>query len=369
MPGAKSIAQIAPSVKPAPKRGGSALALLLILALAAALALVWWRAARAGAVPQDVDASSSDAASNEGSRPPAPLDPDPMGVRSPLEVGRSERIPRTAAQPFDPARLEGKGHIRGFVQAPPGIEFPQEWTLYVLPSSSLIGKDKAETRKLEFHAGEQEFDLEDLALGGYMLRAVTFGLSSDEQHMLLAKPGETELYVILQLGVTSFIEGSVRYDDSTPAVGLTLALEPRAGGARVIANSDPIGHFLFTDVKSGAYTLHFGKPESPVREPIAVNMGTSPEHLPDAIVPKLGELYVRAFYDAATPAKGVKLDGYGEHGGRIEGETDENGEYRATFLPPGTFTVNALFPDGTRARGKKIVQVGELDLLELVHGK
>ncbi|MEO6711469.1 MAG: carboxypeptidase-like regulatory domain-containing protein [Planctomycetota bacterium] len=356
-------------MSPAPNRGGSALFLLAILAIAAVMALIWWRAARAGAVPANLNASSGGTAPGAGSQAPPPEDPDPMGVRSPLEVGRSERIPRTEARPFDPARLEGRGHIRGFVQAPPGIEFPQEWILSVLPSSSLIGKEHAETRKLEFHAGEQEFDLQDLDLGGYMLRASAFGLASDEQHMLLAKPGETELYVILQLGVTSFIEGSVRYDDSTPAVGLSLALEPQSGGARAIASSDSIGHFLFTDVKSGAYTLHFGKPESPVRESIAVHMGTSPEHLPDAIAPKLGELFVRAFYDAATPAAGVKLDGYGDHGGRIEGETDANGEYRARFLPPGTFTVNALFPDGQRAGGKKVVQLGELDLLELVHGK
>ena len=263
----------------------------------------------------------------------------------------------------------GRGHIRGFVQAPPGIEFPTEWVLTVEPSTSLIGREHAETRKLEFHNGEREFDLKDLAFGGYMLRASSFGLATRAQHLLLARPADTDLYVSMQLAVTAFIEGSVRYEDSTPAIGLELALEPRPNGVRVVAISDSIGHFLFTDVTSGGYTLHFGNPENPVRQPIEVNVSGPAEHLEDAIVPKMCELIVRVLQAPGLPAKGVKVDGYGDHGGRFVGETNADGEYRARFLPAGRITTSAQFPDGGRVTGRKLVGVGVLELIELVRNK
>jgi len=199
-----------------------------------------------------------------------------------------------------------------------------------------------------------------------MLRASAFGLASDEQHLLLVKPGETELYVVMQLSVTAFVDGSVRYEDYTPAIGLELALEPKPAGARVTVVSDSIGHFLFTDVKSGAYKLHFGAPENPVRESIDVEVGNSPQHLPDAFVPKLCEMIIRVHSTPGAPAAGVKLDGYGDRGGRILGETDSEGEYHARFLPPGRFTVTAVSAEGRSAQGRKLVSEAKLELLELV---
>ena len=74
------------------------------------------------------------------------------------------------------------------MQAAPGIDFPETWTLHVGPSPSLIGHDRAETRTLEFHAGEHEFALEDLPLGGYAISARAFGMASVEVHLLLARP-------------------------------------------------------------------------------------------------------------------------------------------------------------------------------------
>ena len=355
------------------RSGRAVLPYVLIIALLLALAFSLWRAGPASVASGELQLPAAEVPGAENSARTLTVPPGAaataMGIHPNLEIGRSESLPRKAPAPFDEARLNGRGRIRGFLQAPPGVEFPQEWVLSVLPSSSLIGKERAETRRLEFHAGEQDFELPDLALGGYMLRASAFGLASDEQHLLLVKPGEDDLYLSMQLAVTAFIEGSVRYEDSTPAIGLELALEPRPTGVRAVAKTDSIGHFLFTDVKSGGYTLHFGRPESPVRAALEVNMDASPLHLADAIVPKLCDLIVRVSFSPGAPASGVKVDGYGDHGGRIEGLTDADGEYHARFLPAGRFTVSAVFPDGARVQARKTVGVGIIELIELVQKK
>lgn len=369
--GGKSIGRSARQLKRGSPSGKAGLIWVVLLALAALGTLAWWRSSGDERNPGEptlpgvaAPAAGPAGAANTGSSPASTE--IPMYIQPALEVGRSEGLATPKVGAFDESRLVGRGNIRGFVQAPPGIEFPLEWTLTAEPSNSLIGHERAETRLLEFHNGEQEFELQDLALGGYMLRASAFGLASDQQHMLLAKPAETELYVVMQFSVTAFVEGSVRYDDSTPAVGLELALEPRPSGARVVAVSDSIGHFLFTDVKSGGYTLHFGNPENPVRPPIEINVGKAPEHLADSIVPKMCDLIVRVLRAGAFPVEGVKVDGYGDHGGRFAGETNRDGEYRARYLPAGRITVNAQFPDGERVSGRKQVEVGVLDLIELV---
>ena len=369
--GPKSIATRGGSARAGLRSGRAFLGGIAVLCLAGLCAALWLWMGQSQTRPLDPNMPQTSLPENSAERRPAGEDlaghrDGELSMQPALGFGRSPTHTPSAPGVFDETRLDGRGHIRGFVQAAPGVAFPQEWVLSVGPSTGLIGRERAETRRLEFHGGEQEFDLPDLPFGGYMLRATAFGLASGEQHMLLARPNERELYVVMQLEVTAFVEGSVRYEDSTPAVGLALALEPRSAGTRVLATSGEYGDFLFTDVKSGAYTLHIGSPENPVREPIEVNVGGSPERLADVTVPKMCELLVRTLHGPGAPATGVKLEGYGDHGGRVAGETNANGEYRARFLPEGRITVIAIFPDGERVKGRKVVSLEGLELLELV---
>lgn len=348
---------------------------LAILALIAAVGIGWfcWFAARPASSSGDVSihnhvevrepaTGAADPARAEPSERAAVDGPAPGGV----EFGRSATLPRPIPAPFDDARLEGTGHIRGIVQAPAGIEFPIEWVLEVGPSSGLIGRERAQSRRLEFHAGETEFDLPDLPLGGYMLRASSFGLSTDAHHVLLAKPTETQLFVVMQLAPTAFVEGNVRFPDFVPAAGLELFLEPRPSGPRALAVTDVSGQFLFTDVHEGGYTLHFGRAENPVRPSIEVDVSRPSVRVPEAVVPALGELIVRV---SSSPGVGVldaKVEGYGDHGGRFDGVTGQDGEYRARFLPAGRITVSATLPDGRRVQGRVQLEVGVRGLIDLV---
>lgn len=366
-----SIDRSAAALKLASRRGRAAWTALGLLIGLALVLLAWLSLSERE--ERDRGLSAAGAPSRErgplavdGSRQPQPESDPSMSLEPALGIGRSTQMPRPEPKPFDEARLDGRGLIRGFVQPAPGIDFPTEWVLVVEPSSMLIGADRAERRTLEFHAGERDFELKDLALGGYMLRARSHGMATEQQHLLLSRPDETELYVQMQLLPTAFVEGRVSHPDSTPAIGLELALEPKPAGVRVFATSDAYGHFLFSDVLAGAYTLHFGQAENPVREPLEVHVGTSPTSLSDCVVPPLEQLIVRVLLAPGEPAAGVQLDGYGSNGGRIIGKTDAEGEYRARFLPAGRYTIDALAVDGRRARGRKLVDVGELGLIELV---
>lgn len=349
---------------------------LAILAVIAVAGLGWfgWFAARPVSSSDEPRLEASHGHSTASTAGSGNSTRDAAGERTSLEApvpggvefGRSSTLPRPTPAPFDESRLEGSGHIRGMVQAPAGIEFPIEWVLEVGPSSGLIGRDRAQSRRLEFHAGETEFDLPDLPLGGYMLRASSFGLASDAHHVLLAKPTETQLFVVMQLAPTAFVEGSVRFPDFVPAAGLDLYLEPRPSGARALAVADISGQFLFTDVQEGGYTLHFGRAENPVRPSIEVDVSRPSVRVPETVVPALGELIVRV---SSSPGVGVldaRVEGYGDHGGRFDGVTGQDGEYRARFLPAGRITVSATLPDGRRVQGRVQLEVGVLGLIELV---
>jgi len=366
-----SIDRSAASLEHASRQGRAVFVALGALAGLALLLLAWLRLSG----PSEGDAGQAPAQPNSQQRAPSPAEglgqaapeSDPgMHMEPVLGIGRSTQAPRPEPGPFDEKRLEGRGLIRGFVQAAPGIEFPLEWVLELEPSSMLIGAERAERRRLEFHAGERDFEFRELALGGYMLRASAFGMATEQQHLMLIRPHETELYVQMQWVPNAFVEGRVGYPDSTPAVGLELALEPKPAGVRASAVCDHYGHFLFSNVMAGAYTLHFGQPENPVRPALDVQVGTSPVTLPDCQVPQLEQLIVRVLLAPGQPAAGVQVDGYGDRGGRILGKTNADGEYRARFLPAGRFTIDATAADGRRARVRKLVQAGELGLIELV---
>src|SRR5687767_6751112 len=146
--GPKSIAQIPLNMKQASNSGRTAIVLVVLALLFAAGAFAWWSADRAPAVPADVQAAGHGAEEGDGVQRPLPVPPEgqvPMGIEPWLEVGRSEQRQRGPPAPFDESRLEGRGRLRGAVHAPPGVEFPMEWVLNVRPSTSLIGRERAET--------------------------------------------------------------------------------------------------------------------------------------------------------------------------------------------------------------------------------
>jgi hypothetical protein len=245
--------------------------------------------------------------------------------------------------PLDASRFKGSGRIRGLVSIESGLEFPLVWSIAVEPSRVLIGGDQAQSRTLEFESGEQEFSFDDLALGGYSLRAQSFGLDSGERNVLLARP-ETDLYVTLTLSPTGFIEGRVVDVDGLGQEGLGLVLRPvepgRAGQERETLTRAG-GSFLIDDVKKGAYQLRVGSSDNPILPPISVQVHRTNTRVEDIVLPVLGVIEGVVVDAAGRILEDQAVDGYGDSGGSIRTRTDAYGEFEVRFLPQGRYTLFA----------------------------
>jgi hypothetical protein len=253
----------------------------------------------------------------------------------------------------DHARFAGSGRIRGVVSVDAGVEFPAEWTLSLEPSRALIGGEHATSRTLTFSAGEREFALPDLPLGGYALRAHAFGFDSGERHVLLAKPGADDQYLSFVLVPTGVLEGRVLFADGTGAEGLPLALESRPDGAQRATAAGIGGAFLFDDVRNGAHRLHVGAPHNPIVPASDFTFTGPAQRLDDVVVPPLGVISGRVVDELGNAQAGVLVQGHGDGGGSVETATDAEGRFRAEFLPAGRYTLYARNELGTgKARGR-----------------
>jgi hypothetical protein len=327
---------------------------LAALAVLAAL-LVYWQAW----TPRE-DAPAGPRADSRGEvRAPAPLLEEPGQAAEVVEIGREAPVPRPELRPFDEHRLDGRGRIRGFVSTTSGIEFPQIWQLSLTPSKVLIGGERAESRTLEFQSGEQEFELDDLPLGGYQVRASSFGLSSSAQELMLSKPAEDDVYLFISMTPTGFIEGRALDELGRPVEELPLVLLSKPAGSRRDVKTNPGGHFLIDDVRDGLYELHVGSPQSPILPPVEIGFRGPSERVPDLVLPLLGELALTVVDDAQRAVAGATIRGYGDHGGSIEMTSDERGEARARFLPTGRYTVLASDKAGHSGTARQLLAKGE----------
>jgi hypothetical protein len=97
----------------------------------------------------------------------APFEAQGIEVQTP-----TERPPAPyPAELFDPRRYEGHAHLRVFASVKPGAAFPRAWSLVFEPSKTLIGGERAVARRFDFEHGETSLEVDDLALGGYDIRA------------------------------------------------------------------------------------------------------------------------------------------------------------------------------------------------------
>jgi hypothetical protein len=265
----------------------------------------------------------------------------------------------------DRARFAGTGRIRGVVSVEAGVEFPAEWTLVLEPSRALVGGEHAARRTLTFSAGEREFALPDLALGGYSVRARAFGFDSGARHVLLARPDHDDLYLSLVLVPSGVLEGRALLADGAGAEGLPLVLESRPDGALRATTAGPGGAFFFDDVRNGVHRLHVGTPHNPIVPALELTFRGPAQRIDDVVVPPLGELRGRVTDELGNAQAGVLVQGHGDAGGSVETTTDVQGRYRAAFLPAGRYTLYSRNELGTgKARGQLAVGATlELDIV------
>jgi len=252
---------------------------------------------------------------------------------------------RGAAHPAD-----GRGSLRGHVEVSGEEPFPRAWRLELRPSTTLARRETAETRTLEFAAGEQDFEVRELALGGYDIAAHAEGFNGLVLPITL-EPGNEHPFVNLRLVPAGLLEGRVLEHDGAPAEGVPLTLFSVSGSEVFEATSDVHGRYRFDSLPDGAYELLFGKAAAPlIPERRPVRFSAPSLTFPDTHLPPLGMISLRVVDSLERPLEGIVVRGSGTKGGVIEGRTDYDGRLLVKHLPAGHFRLRLSRPGEPESR-------------------
>ncbi|MDZ4773901.1 MAG: carboxypeptidase-like regulatory domain-containing protein [Planctomycetota bacterium] len=342
------------------RRGASSTGVLIAVVAAVALvvgAFVWLTPTRG---PQVV----------ETGRTTAPAKTTPHDAPLSVIERDAPRVPTSTEAPpaaLGPQRFVGRGRIHGEVLAADGVQFPNDWSLVVEPSPTLIGSEYAITKRIEFHAGERAFDVDDLPLAGYQVRAVAPSLNCTDLSVLLVKGSEV-VFGTLQFKPSGFIEGRVVSAVGTPADGVAIVLEEVATKLRRTQSADANGAFSFHDVLDGEYKLYVGSAETPLVKPGDIQFRAPSLRFKDVTLPATGTLLVETRSENGAPLSDVEVSGFGTQGGAFRVKTDFQGRARVAWLPPGDYRIEGKSDDERRGRVTLAVDA-DVDAVAVVHLK
>jgi hypothetical protein len=265
---------------------------------------------------------------------------------------------RRPAREYGPSDYAGRGRVRGELVVAPGISFPAAWTLVLEPHPYMVGSEHAISKRVEFESGERTFEVDDLPLGGYRVRAEVTGVNSTESAVLLVK-GSSDPFVTLELRPAGLIDGRVFAADGAPADGLEVVLEPKVTQVRARATVGPDGAFVFHGVVDGEYRLWFGAPEAPLFPPADIAFSAPTLRIPDRTLPPTGAIAITTVDERGSFLGGVEVTGSGAPKGALRVTTGTDGRTVARWLMPGTYRLDARSPDGRRAKSTIAVAAGE----------
>jgi 5-hydroxyisourate hydrolase-like protein (transthyretin family) len=268
---------------------------------------------------------------------------------------RSALDPKQVAAAYS---FDGQGTIRGHIGERAGAVFPREWDLVLEPHPYLQGRERAESRRIPFRAGERDFKVENLRLGGYLVRAEAAALNSSGADVLLVK-GSPNQFVELAFSPSGWFDGSVVDGQGAPAEGVEVRLVETTTQARLDATTDAAGAYQFRALLDGDYEISFGAGGRPLGEPRLVSFRAPRLSFPVETLPPTGTLAVHVFDLLGKPASGVRVTGFGKPKGALDLRTDEQGVARLRWALPGAWELQALdTSEGLRAHGEVEVAAG-----------
>ncbi len=312
-------------------RRGAAKSVVLLVLLGAALAaaLVWWR----------VDSGENSPAA---AQPSAAVEPAPPLV----EIPSSERLDRPGAPPpgdrrylpelFDPARFDGQARLEVLLDAPRDFRGP--WTLALAPSKVVIGGDRARGRSLELAAGTSRTVLDDVALGGYEIRALAEGMECETQYIQFAKPDELDVVLRLRLFPAGDLVGRVLEPDGAPVRGLPLFARRKQPELERTSVTDAQGYYVFERLPDGEYKLSVGYRDAALLER-ELSFSAPGFTMPDLTTPRIAALHVRVMDAQNQPVADAKVSLVGLASGAREAMTDINGLARFEHCVEGDASV------------------------------
>lgn len=258
------------------------------------------------------------------------------GRSAPTAVDPSE----LAARPAAAADFRGRGAIRGALVLGPGIEPPPTWTVLVGPSRSLVGRERAESRRTEVSGERREFEILDLPLGGYDVRVEAPGLDSFPVPVLLVR-GSEQAFVNVAVHRRGILDGFLVDAEGAPLEGIQVVLEDEHSGERRSTLSTATGSYAFTNLPDSEYRIYFGGVTHPLVPREELSFRAPSMRYPVRHMPALGALRLRVIDPAGNPIAGATIHGFSPGGGLIDAVTDELGLAHAPNLPPGRYRLAA----------------------------
>jgi hypothetical protein len=354
------------SYRPGRARGASDLAIVVLVGAVLVLALAgWasWSAAR-GAARNPLAAGTGEPeqpalAEEQGPAEPGVRDPEALQSESPIEVGIDLPYKRMEKS------FDGRGTLTGSVAFAPGLPTPHEWTLEVLPSQFALGREHAEGRTETFPGNITTFELFDLPMGGYTVRASAESMSSLGVEVMLFKlaeqphlPGMDRVHLSLVMMPRASLDGVVLDHWGQPAAEVLVTLQRKGGPERREARTTFSGLWRFQDLEEGTWIVRVGPFLRPLVEPLEVTVARPATQAPDLQLPPLYPVVLRAVDETDRPLEGAVVRGFGPT--PIEEVTGFDGQLLLGHLAVGTYQVRVQ-EDGTARAGRLDFEVRPLE--------
>jgi len=263
----------------------------------------------------------------------------------------------------DPRRFDGRGRIRGVLEAR-GVDFPRTWTLVLEPDPTLVGAGRAQSRRVEFAAGETRFEVTDVPFGGYRVHAEAARSNGARVSVLLTRDA-TESNVTLRLAPAGFVDGSVYDDAGRPAEGLEVHVTNERSKTRSTVVVDASGLFIVRDVQDGEYEIRFGEFDAPLVTPGTFTFRAPSLRWRETRLPPTGSAVVTVRDREDRPVARVEVVGEAPPSGSLRMRTGADGSAFARFVIPGRYTVEVHDPEGQVVRGQLDVAANAQSELEL----
>lgn len=266
---------------------------------------------------------------------------NPNGVRLDLAAAPTEPDTKYPAALFDPARFDGVAKLEVNLVVTAALEGP--WVLSLEPSKVVLGGEHAVARRVEYPATQRHVVLEDVALGGYVVRALAEGMECAPQYVQFALPDDVDVILRLDMVEAGTLRGRVVAPDGTPVERIEVRLRRAESDEERVTTTDFRGEYAFERLPDSEYVLLVGRATAPIaRRELAFSApGLT---MPDVATPALGELSVRVLDAQLHPVPGATVSLTGLASGANASETDTEGFARFPLCTAGAVHIVAEHP-------------------------
>lgn len=293
----------------------------------------------------------------------------PVSRFSVSDVGEYAKLERSYA---------GTGTLLAEIQMEDG-SLPPAWTMHIEPSRAAPGQGNPDTRVVEGVEGQGSHEARDLPMGAYCVWVEADGYLSRTQEVAMYRfadhpenPGIDTVTINLRLRPMASVEGQVLTDGGIAADGVEVFLLPLIKGVapRLEAETDLSGRYRFGAVQPGQWKLHVLQPVRPPVSPVIVEVAAKPVFIDPVQLPRLASIELLVVDEYARAYPDVEITGFlrGDGVGRVSGKTDGTGRFRARYLAPGPWRLEAKATDEPMGRKFDYDITGDADvqLLEMV---